>query len=437
MGKTDSFALEQGSDFLIDLLAHQPLIPRFGHELDPDDHRGILHFNHALRFQRLDKVIADHRIIQQRDAKFFDQLANAFDIGVIGHPQRQLHDHPVAAVVGHHLQLAKGDGVQRAQMVAQLERPDRDFLDRALHAAHIKVFPLAEGIVEQKERAGKDIAHQCLAAKADGNTDDPRTGEQRADIDPEFHQHDEGDGHDQNDQDKVAKQRQQRCQPAGRGRAAAFVAQFRLGLVGGFGLDLAVDPDAEGVIDDVADKQDHHHVQQLVRVAFDHQRCFCVPDIEERIGPRNKGEDTGYAPRQTFKAGETLAWHHCRLSVSLVQRHGIIRLRSVGGLGRVLVQGGISALLAAQIVQAAHHARAGKAAFNSIVDHTVDHDDRHQNTIGPRDQRHGAWVLEHQIIGQFEPGKNRVGHHQRCPGPRHKTPHGAAFRRGLALAQRV
>ena len=48
MRKMDALFFKQGADVFIDLFANQPLIPRLGHELYPDNHCAVLHLNDAL-----------------------------------------------------------------------------------------------------------------------------------------------------------------------------------------------------------------------------------------------------------------------------------------------------------------------------------------------------------------------------------------------------
>ena len=52
--------------------------------------------------------------------------------------------------------------------------------------ADIDIFPLAEGIIDQEESAGKNITDQCLGPKTDGQADHTGTGKEWCDINPQF-----------------------------------------------------------------------------------------------------------------------------------------------------------------------------------------------------------------------------------------------------------
>mmetsp|Transcript_23002 Transcript_23002/g.38861 ORF Transcript_23002/g.38861 Transcript_23002/m.38861 type:complete len:272 (-) Transcript_23002:4686-5501(-) len=212
VGKVNALAFKEFADFLVDLFADQPLIAGLGHELDPDDHGAVLHLDHALGLEGLDEVFANHRVVQQFHPKLFDQLTDLFHVGVIGHAQGQFHDHPVAGIVGQDLNFAKGHGVQRAEVMTQLETADADLFDRPFDTADIDIFTAPKCIIEQEERARKDIAHKALAAKAHRNAHDPRTGKEGADVDPHFHQGDQEDRDHDDHKDEVAKERQERRQ---------------------------------------------------------------------------------------------------------------------------------------------------------------------------------------------------------------------------------
>jgi hypothetical protein len=59
---------------------------------------------------------------------------------------------------GDLLDVAELDRVQGAVLVAQLERADRDLLDRAPDtAAEIDIFADPERVVDQEERARQDV----------------------------------------------------------------------------------------------------------------------------------------------------------------------------------------------------------------------------------------------------------------------------------------
>ncbi len=64
-------------------------------------------------------------------------------------------------------------------MVAQLERAERNLFDSAADIAKLDVFAFPEGVVEQEEAAGKDVADHGLRTKADGQADNAGAGKER------------------------------------------------------------------------------------------------------------------------------------------------------------------------------------------------------------------------------------------------------------------
>ena len=96
-------------------------------------------------------------------------------------------------------------------MVAQLDRAQREALDRALVAAADDVLADPERVVEQVEDARDHVLDQRLRAEADGDADHAGAGDQRRDLHAhgrQRHQH----RHDQEDDEQdVAQDRQQRA----------------------------------------------------------------------------------------------------------------------------------------------------------------------------------------------------------------------------------
>ena len=66
-------------------------------------------------------------------------------------------------------------------MVAQLDRAQREVLDRAADAAALDVLADPEGVVEQEEHARDDVLDQRLGAEADRDADHAGAGDQRPD----------------------------------------------------------------------------------------------------------------------------------------------------------------------------------------------------------------------------------------------------------------
>src|SRR5215831_15507861 len=107
-------------------------------------------------------------------------------------------------------------------MVPQPNRTDAETFDRALVTAALDVFANPKRVLQQEEDARDDVAHQGLRAKADGDPEDPKPGEQRPDIEPQYLQR--GDGPSYHDKDRMAQQRQQ-C-PKSRDRARYGLVRF-------------------------------------------------------------------------------------------------------------------------------------------------------------------------------------------------------------------
>ena len=68
-----------------------------------------------------------------------------------------------------------------------------------------------------------------------------------------------------------------------------------------FFADLGINPDPERMINDIADKDDHHRIQQQISIAFDHLCAVIVPNIKERIDARDKCQNTRNAAGQSLK----------------------------------------------------------------------------------------------------------------------------------------
>ena len=120
---------------------------------------------------------------QQLPADLLDDPLHLVEVGVVGDADRDLVDHPVARIVGDPVQRAERHRVQVAAMVAQLDRAQREALDRAADAAALDVLADPESIVEQEEDARDDVLDQRLRAEADGDADHAGAGDQRADLD--------------------------------------------------------------------------------------------------------------------------------------------------------------------------------------------------------------------------------------------------------------
>ena len=181
-------------------------------------------------------------------------LLRLVDVGVVGDADRQFVDHPVAAHVLHRAELAERHGEERPAVVAQLHRAQAEDFDRALVAAALDVFADAERVVEQIEDAADDVLDQRLRAEADGDADDARAGDQRADLDAERRRapsvtattamHEEQD---------VAEDRQQACASAPVGSPLSVPASAGTPL----SAELAVDARLDHLPDEIGEKNDH------------------------------------------------------------------------------------------------------------------------------------------------------------------------------------
>ena len=115
-------------------------------------------------------------------ADLLDDPLHLVEVGVVGQPQRDLVDHPVARIVGDLLERAERHRMQVAAVVAQLDRAQREALDRAADAAALDVLADPEGIVEQEEDARDHVLDQRLRAEADRDADHAGAGDQRPDL---------------------------------------------------------------------------------------------------------------------------------------------------------------------------------------------------------------------------------------------------------------
>jgi hypothetical protein len=70
--------------------------------------------------------------------------------------------------------LAVGDAVEDAELVAELEDADADLLDVADDLADADAVADEEQALEQDEEAGHDVADEGLGAEADGQAEQTR-----------------------------------------------------------------------------------------------------------------------------------------------------------------------------------------------------------------------------------------------------------------------
>ncbi len=151
-------------------------------EPDADDDARIAQLVHAEDVE----VVADHRpplhILADLGGDAAQHVGDA--VGVLAIADRDVDDGEgeVARHVGHRRHRAERDDVQAAIERAQLDRTDRQLLDHAGQPADLHDVADRDGILEQQEDAGDDVAHQRLRTEADGDADDTGTGDQRRDV---------------------------------------------------------------------------------------------------------------------------------------------------------------------------------------------------------------------------------------------------------------
>src|SRR5690606_38473646 len=138
------------------------LLSGLGHYLETDLDREFAELLHALHLERLDDGWRQVRVGHDLLADLLDDLLHPIEIGIVGNADRELVDHPVAAHVLHRAELAERYCEEIAAMVPQLDRAQRERLDRALVLAADDVLADPERVVEQIEHAGNDVADQSL-----------------------------------------------------------------------------------------------------------------------------------------------------------------------------------------------------------------------------------------------------------------------------------
>ena len=175
-----------------------------------------------------------------------------------------------------------------------MPQPDRakaEEFDGALVVAALDVFADPEGVVEQIEHAGNDVANEGLGAKADRDAEDAQTGDQRSDLDAQRRQRHHHRKYDDDDEQDVAKDRQQGAQP----RPPPRLVGVRLAKIGAFG-ELAIDRRLHGVPQEIGDEQDDDGAQHAIGEAG--EQCLLRVEVGEIDTPapgeyRNRTEDQG------------------------------------------------------------------------------------------------------------------------------------------------
>lgn len=211
--KLDAFFRECLLEHGKGLSANAELFAGFRHELQPYLHTIIRHLLDPLHFQGLDDVRPEFGILLKLNADTLDGLAHLLEVAVIVQGERNDVDDPVTAEVLHRAEFAEGNDGDRAAVMAQADRSQRETFYRPLIFRRLDVFADAKGIVEQIEDAGDDVLDECLGTEADGYADDTGARQQRSDLNANgIQDHQEADGSDCQEQ-HIAKNGKEGIQP--------------------------------------------------------------------------------------------------------------------------------------------------------------------------------------------------------------------------------
>ena len=82
--------------------------------------------------------------------------------------------------------------------------------NHAFNRTCIHIVTDTKSIIHQKKNPRDDIFHQCLGAKTDSQADDPRTGNQRPDVNTDRRSDTQSAHGHQHGQHKLSKQQKQR-----------------------------------------------------------------------------------------------------------------------------------------------------------------------------------------------------------------------------------
>ena len=127
----DSRIAERLDDLVVgDAPDHERVAARLRRELGAHDDRAVLGREHALGFERLQHVGRVVGIGGHLFADLLHDLLHLLDVRVVREAELHHVDDPVAARVAQPLDLAVGQDVERAAVVAQEHRAHVDLLDR-------------------------------------------------------------------------------------------------------------------------------------------------------------------------------------------------------------------------------------------------------------------------------------------------------------------
>ena len=142
-------------------------------------------FSIPVHVRRIEQRIGPGRILAERLRRALHRLG-----GSVGIAPRDLDIDGDAAPrprhVGHLRDLAVRDDVKRARGVAQVDEAQRDVLDRALDGADANDVAERELVLELKEEARDEVAHEALRTERDGEPDDAGARQQWRDVEVEL-----------------------------------------------------------------------------------------------------------------------------------------------------------------------------------------------------------------------------------------------------------
>src|SRR6516162_172188 len=174
----DAVRCKRLKDALIGFAAHQELPVSGTHrKLDPDHHAEFFDADDAARLERLEQPGPKLRILHQLLADPFDQALDEHYVAIERHPELELHDLPVATLIGQPADLTERDRVDGAAMVAKPQKAQRDTFYSAPDLPELNVLTDPEGVLQQVKNAGDDIAHEGLRAESNRDANDPGAGQ--------------------------------------------------------------------------------------------------------------------------------------------------------------------------------------------------------------------------------------------------------------------
>ena len=125
-----------------------------------------------MRLEGLYKIFSELWMLQKILTDFLEYLPDFFGIRSEGDREPEFHDDPVPRIIRELRDFAVRNCVQKATMMTQPERADRNPLNRAHRSANVEVLTDAIGIIEQEEDARYNIRDEFLRSETDGQPKD-------------------------------------------------------------------------------------------------------------------------------------------------------------------------------------------------------------------------------------------------------------------------